>query len=109
MTETFYVDASGVVTRARLTDPTTEYPTPDAVIAIGPTVPDLWCVVYRTGGTLTFKWRRSLAMHRDHAWAVSEGMRRAGSTCHVENYFASLAVGLPETFSPDFPLVMEWH
>lgn len=95
--ETFIVDLwSGVVTRVA-------DPTPDVVTA------PLKCVIYRTGGTENFKWHRTLAMQAEEAWDVFVAMIRLGYVGHVEDYFASLAVGLPETFSPDFPLVQEWH
>lgn len=98
---------SGVVTEVE--DPTQEAPTPDMVIAIGPTLPALKCIIYRTGGTENFKWHRTIAMQTEEAWDALVAMIRMGYVGHVEDYFASLAVGLPETFSPDFPLVQEWH
>jgi hypothetical protein len=104
--ETFLVDSSGVVTR--VVDPTQEAPTPDAIIAIGPALPALLCVIYRTGGTENFKWHRTLAMTPEDAWEGLRAVHHLGYAGHVENYFASLAVGLPETYSPDFPLVQDW-
>lgn len=104
----FLVNASGVVTMASVQDPTEVTPTPDAVIAIGPTLPNLQCLVYRTGGTENFKWHRTLAMTPEEAFENLDSLHRAGYVGHIENFFASISIGLPETFSPDFPLVQNW-
>lgn len=84
-------------------------PTPDVAYQIGPALPDLRCIVYRTGGTSNFKWHRTLAMTPDEAEQCFESVSHQGYACHIENFFSSIAVGLPETFSPDFPLIQEWN
>jgi hypothetical protein len=93
----------------RLIDVTLLAPTPHDIIAVGPQVPDLYCVVYRTGGTVNFKWHRSLALTKDEVQEAFEGVTLMGYVCHIEHFFASLAIGLPETYSPDFPLEKDWH
>lgn len=59
---------------------------------------NLFCVVFRTGGTINFKWHRSLAMPKDEAEASAEATRRQGYVAHIEHYNLSLSVGLPETY-----------
>jgi hypothetical protein len=93
----------------RLVDVTLVVPEPHDVIAVGPMVPELYCVVYRTGGTVNFKWHRTLAMTKDEVAEAHKSVEQMGYCCHIENFFASLAIGLPETFAPDFPLETEWH
>jgi hypothetical protein len=95
--------------RRRIVDVTLVVPTPDDVILIGPMRPELFCVVYRTGGTVNFKWRRTLAMTREEVAKAYEDVTRMGYACHIEDFFASVAIGLPTTFSPDFPDETEWH
>lgn len=84
-------------------------PTPDGMpLLVGTMVPDLVCVIYRTGGTHNHKWHRSLAMTRSEGDTALQEVLDMGYAAHVENYFASVAIGLPETYSPDFPLTKEW-
>jgi hypothetical protein len=66
-------------------------------------------VVYRAGGTANFKWHRTLAVTRDEVHKAFDSVCRMGYTCHVEEFFASLAIGLPESFDPENPTVTEWH
>lgn len=81
-------------------------PTPDE---IGPSVPTLFCVVYRTGGVENFQWHRTLAMTEEEVIEALRSVGTMGYVCHIERYFASLAIGLPKTYAPDFPLQQEWH
>lgn len=61
----------------------------------------LWTVVYRVGGSERFEWRRTLAYPtRQEAQDSRDALQRAGYKAHVEDYHASLSVGLPETFEP---------
>lgn len=93
--------------------------TPDGVVMkpiqpigedqIGIQRPDLFCVVYRTGGTQNFKWHRTLAMTRDEADGVFASTILAGYVAYYEDFYKSVSIGLPETFSPDFPLDMQWE
>ena len=62
------------------------------------TPPTYMCVVYRTGGTETFIWHRSVAMSHDEAKRVQRDLARMGYRCHVEQYQRSINVGLPETY-----------
>lgn len=55
-------------------------------------------VVFRTGGTVNFKWHRSLAMPRAEAEAALAATQRAGHKAHIVERDSSLAIGLPETF-----------
>lgn len=71
-------------------------------------VPELFCVVYRTGGTANFRWHRTIAMTAREAADALASVTSGGFAAHVERYFASVAIGLPTTFSPDFPDVRDW-
>ena len=62
------------------------------------TTQPLRCVVYRTGGTDNFTWRRSVAMTPDEAIHVQRDMARMGYHSHIEFFARSMAVGLPETY-----------
>uniref|UniRef100_A0A6H2A202 Uncharacterized protein n=1 Tax=viral metagenome TaxID=1070528 RepID=A0A6H2A202_9ZZZZ len=60
----------------------------------------LWCIVYRTGGTDNFKWRRSLNFAgRGAAILRASEMREAGYHAMVFDYYLSMSAGLPDTFS----------
>ena len=59
---------------------------------------NLFCVIYRTGGTRNFKWHRTLAMSRAQAELACEEARKMGYVAHIEHYNLSLSVGLPETY-----------
>jgi hypothetical protein len=78
------------------------------VVEVGPQVPTLQCVVYRTGGTANFVWHRTIALTPDEAQEALEEVKSMGYHAFLENFFLSLAVGLPETFSLDFPLEKDW-
>lgn len=67
------------------------------------------CVIYRTGGTANFKWHRTIAMSLEAAINACNDTLRMGYEAQVESYPASVAVGLPTTFAPEFPGVKEWH
>ena len=57
---------------------------------------NLFCVVYRTGGTANFQWRRTVAMSRAEAVQAQADTARMGYRAMVVNYAMSMAVGLPE-------------
>lgn len=60
---------------------------------------NLFCVVYRTGGTANFKWNRSTVYYKvADARESAADCRRQGYHCFVADYKRSLEVGLPETF-----------
>lgn len=61
---------------------------------------NLFCVIYRTGGTINFQWHRSLAMARPEASQAAQEARRMGYAAHVERCALSMSVGLPESFAP---------
>ena len=58
-----------------------------------------YCIVYRTGGTENFKWRRTLPMSRENATQAHASVERMGYPALMVDYELSKAVGLPETFS----------
>jgi hypothetical protein len=61
----------------------------------------LFVVVYRTGGTHLFEWRRTVSfVGRESAEKCRAELERQGYRAHVEDYHRSMAVGLPETFEP---------
>ena len=63
------------------------------------TNPNLFCVVFRTGGTINYTWHRTVAFTtKAEAELVAEACRIAGYVAHVENYSMSMSVGLPETY-----------
>ena len=62
---------------------------------------DLFCVVYRVGGTENFQWRRSLAMSRAEAEKAREETARMGYKTLLVNYHQSVTIGLPETYGAD--------
>jgi hypothetical protein len=57
-----------------------------------------YCVVFRTGGTYNFQWKRSLGMSKEEANAKRQEVERMGYKAHVENYGLSLSIGLPEGY-----------
>lgn len=64
------------------------------------TKPRLYCVIYRTGGTENFEWHRSIPFtNYADAFQCMLDTHKAGYPCHVENYWDSMSIGLPETFS----------
>lgn len=59
---------------------------------------DLYCVVYRTGGTDNFKWHRSESSHHAGAVLMYHNCKKMGYKAHVVKYWQSLAIGLPDTY-----------
>jgi hypothetical protein len=58
-----------------------------------------YCIVFRTGGTLNFKWRRSLPMSYDEAIIALSAEKKAGRiNSMICDYDKSVSIGLPETF-----------
>lgn len=56
-----------------------------------------------------FTWHRSHKFDtRDEADNLVKDLQAKGVACHREDWHASIAIGLPETFSPDFPTVEHW-
>ena len=60
---------------------------------------NLFCVIYRTGGSVNFEWHRTLAMDYIQAHVCKGDIRTMGYAAHVERYSLSVSVGLPETFA----------
>lgn len=60
-----------------------------------------YCVVYRTGGTLNFKWHRTCAFGLEKCEELLADTRRMGYKCMLVNYRQSLSLGLPETYGED--------
>jgi len=59
---------------------------------------NLYCVVYRTGGTDNFRWHRTLAMTLAEAQQAREEVERGGRKAMVVNYAQSMTIGLPDTY-----------
>lgn len=62
------------------------------------TTTNLFCVVYRRGGTDNFTWHRSDAMPAAQAAELRGEVARMGYKAMVVNYVQSMAIGLPETY-----------
>jgi hypothetical protein len=62
------------------------------------TARELFCVVYRRGGSANFTWHRTLAMPKSEAQQACADTARMGYKAMVVNYAQSLAIGLPETY-----------
>lgn len=107
LVEGFIVTSDGRLFRR--VDPTKQQHEPDDLVAIGPTLPELYCVIYRTGGTVNFKWHRTLALTRGETMGVLHSIELLGYVCHLEEFFGSIAAGLPQVFDPEFPSITEWH
>jgi hypothetical protein len=61
---------------------------------------NLFCVIFRTGGTINYQWHRTVAYTtKAEAELVAEATRIAGYVAHVENNALSLSVGLPESYA----------
>jgi hypothetical protein len=60
---------------------------------------NLFCVVYRTGGTINFEWQRTLPTSKAEAELAAGEIRRMGFVAHIENYNLSVSVGLPESYA----------
>lgn len=59
---------------------------------------NLFCVVYRRGGSANFTWHRSVAMSKPEAVQTCADTARMGYKAMVVNYAQSLAIGLPDTY-----------
>lgn len=57
-----------------------------------------YCVVYRTGGTLNFKWHRTAAADLETAKKWSDEIKKQGYYVILEDHALSLAIGLPSTY-----------
>lgn len=69
-----------------------------------------YAVMYRTGGTLNFKWNRLLGGRSlEMATKDKAELERGGYPTIIEDYKLSMSVGVPETFdaSQKLDLVME--
>lgn len=82
---------------------------PESMDEIGLQLPNLKCVVFRTGGTSNFKWNRTVPQDQDEADKTFADTLRMGYPAYLVNYFESVRIGLPETYSPDFPLEIKWE
>lgn len=60
-----------------------------------------FCVVWRSGGTLNFKWNRTCPYGRDKAEELLADTKRMGYKCLLVDYQQSLVLGLPETYGED--------
>lgn len=70
---------------------------------------DLWCIVYRTGGTDNFQWHRSLATTREEGERALEAERLAGRTSSMlVNFRLSMSIGLPEGFGEPNDIPNDW-
>jgi hypothetical protein len=58
----------------------------------------LFCVVYRTGGTENLQWHRTLPTSDGSEAETRDATLRSGYRAYVVDYYQSLAIGLPETF-----------
>ena len=58
----------------------------------------LFVVVFRTGGTDNFTWRRTSAMSKAEAVDTAADVTRGGRPAFVERADVSESVGLPDTF-----------
>ncbi len=63
------------------------------------------CVVYRTGGTENFQWKRACVGTKKDAEEGLKSIRNMGYRAFLANYKRSLLIGLPETFEPGDPIV----
>lgn len=58
----------------------------------------LYCVVFRTGTPNKFKWHRIITSSLADARSRRDEFRALGIEAHYEEYFASVALGLPRTY-----------
>ena len=57
-------------------------------------------MIFRTGGTINYRWARTVAYTTlAEAELVAEAVRIVGYVAHVENNALSLSVGLPESYA----------
>ena len=59
---------------------------------------NLYCVVWRSGGTANFKWHRTTAESREDAIQAHVAIQLGGRVGYVVRYKDSMAIGLPDTF-----------
>jgi len=59
---------------------------------------NLFCVVYRVGGTANFQWCASLAMPKAEAIEAKASTERMGYKALLYKYNDLLAIGMPETY-----------
>ena len=57
-----------------------------------------YCVVYRTGGTLNFKWHRTAATNFENAKQWVLDIERQGYKALMVDHALSVSIGLPETY-----------
>jgi hypothetical protein len=58
-----------------------------------------FCVVYRTGGTENFVWKRTFPVGKaEEASEQCITIGKMGYRCFVSNYDKSMAIGLPDTY-----------
>lgn len=63
-----------------------------------PTAANLFCVVYRVGGTANFQWRATLAMPKAEAVAAKASTERMGYKALLYKYSDLLTIGMPDTY-----------
>lgn len=57
------------------------------------------CIVYRTGGTERFQWRRTIPLYtQEDVDGTLTFIQRMGYHAFVEDFTLSTAIGLPETY-----------
>jgi len=59
---------------------------------------EMYCLVYRTGGTDNFKWQYGACMEKSLAYEKKKEVERMGYKCLVYKYKDVVSIGLPETF-----------
>jgi hypothetical protein len=57
-------------------------------------------VVFRTGGSVNFRWHRTMPMSQAEAVQAAAEIRRGGRPAHPVRADWSASIGLPETFEP---------
>lgn len=62
---------------------------------------EAYCVVYRTGGTANFQWKRTCSMSKSEAEKALRDVVRMGYKGHIADYNQSVNIGLPDTYSLD--------
>jgi hypothetical protein len=62
--------------------------------------PNLYCVIFRTGGTVNYQWHRTIAFAtKAEAELVAEAVHIAGYVAHVEHFGLSQSVDLPDSYA----------
>jgi hypothetical protein len=62
---------------------------------------EAYCVVYRTGGTANFQWKRTCSMSKPEAEKALRDVVRMGYKGHIADYNQSVNIGLPDTYGLD--------